>query len=94
MNLYQVELKICGTAYIKAESEKEAMEIAKKLNMDCLELTPQDGEVPISGLDFKNPSLPGVSLSPAMTIHGPWDEKTTADLAEADIDDEGDDEDR
>lgn len=75
MNLYSIDIKICATAYIKAESEEEAMKIAKEQladtgmelpdNLDWLEL-------PITGKEFDSPDLPDVSLSPAMTLYGPW----------------------
>lgn len=70
-NVYSIDVKIYATAYIRADSEAEALKIAKAMKDDCLELCEQDGDPAISGLNYDNPDLPGVSLSPAMTIYGP-----------------------
>lgn len=72
MNLYSIEMKICATAYIKAKSADEAIEIAKSLANLCPDIADHSGDVPISGGALSDPCLPDVSLSPAMTIHGPW----------------------
>jgi hypothetical protein len=76
MKLYSIEIQICATAYIKAESAEEAMKIAKELKGDILEIDEQDGELPISGREYDNPNLPDISLSPAMTVEGPCENET------------------
>lgn len=68
MNLYQVELKIFATAYIKASSEDEAIAAAKELQGQSPAIADSEGDIPISGLAFNDPELPDVSISPAMTI--------------------------
>lgn len=72
MHVYSVEMRLCGTAYIKAASEKEAMQKAWALYGKSPTILDHDGGVPISGAHYADPSLPEVSLSPAMTIHEPW----------------------
>jgi hypothetical protein len=90
-NLYSIDIKIYGTAYIKADSEEKALEIAKSLHMDGIELREdRDAEIPITGQRFDDPDLPELSLSPAMTLYGP-DEDVTPDLVESGIEDEEDD---
>ena len=69
MKLYQVDVTIAATAYIKAESETDAIRKARQLIGGTLEV--QDGKydgVEVSGLSYDNPELPDTSLSPAMTI--------------------------
>ncbi len=80
--LYSIDIQIWATAYIKADSAKEAEAIARAFKGYTLELEEQDGEVPISGQRYSNPDLPDVSLSPAMTIVGP--EGQQAELVEDD----------
>ena len=72
MKLWSIDIQICATAYIKAESPKEAMEIAKGLKDSNPIILNSEGDVEVSGLDYDDPDLPNVSLSPAMTIHGVW----------------------
>lgn len=73
MNLYSVELRLAATAYVKAESPEEALERAKTLIGDPLELESDDET--ISGRKYDDPELPEVSLSPAMTINGFWNDE-------------------
>lgn len=67
MKLFRVEMTIAATAYIRAESAEEAEQKAEALAHEVLEVS--DDNL-ISGLDFDDPDLPEVSLSPAMTILG------------------------
>lgn len=87
MNVYSIDVMICATAYIKAETEAEAQAIALGLKDSALELYEQEGEVPISGKDLDNPDLPDVSFSPAMSVKGPV-EGVTVDLAEEGVTEE------
>lgn len=87
MPIYSVDVKIYATAYIRAESSEAALEIARGLKNTGFEL-PEGfhgvtgwGGIEISGRSFDDPELPDVSLSPAMTIHGP-DADAVCDLAE------------
>lgn len=78
--LYSVDIKIIGTAYIKAGSAKQAREMARNLKMEGLEVS---GDPLISGLEYSHPDLPEISLSPAMTLYGPTG---GVELVEGDID--------
>ena len=71
MKLYSIDVKIYGTAYIKADSPEHALEIAENLKNECIYTDTSFEGVEISGAKFDDPDLPEVSLSPAMTIHGP-----------------------
>jgi len=87
-NLYSIDIKLYATAYIKADTEKEALKIARSLKMDGIELREDhDAEMPISGQQFDDPDLPDISLSPAMTIYGP-DRGARPDLVESNLDEE------
>ncbi|MBO0715716.1 MAG: hypothetical protein J2P55_00065 [Rhizobiales bacterium] len=74
--LYRIDLQICATAYIRADSEEDAQNIANKFACGSLEVaeTAAGGgnEYAITGRDFTDPALPAVSISPAMTIQGIW----------------------
>lgn len=72
MPLYQIEVQVCATAYIKAKNAVEAREIADGLKDRSPGILDSGGDVEVSGRSFSDPALPKVSLSPAMTIHGPW----------------------
>jgi hypothetical protein len=91
LNLYSVDIKLCATAYIKAESEEEAMQIAKQTygeageGVDGAELPTGEGmNIIVDGTRF-GPDMPEVSISPAVAFYGPWSEKTHAELVENDI---------
>jgi hypothetical protein len=67
--LYAVEVQICATAYVRAESSDAAKKTAQEFIFErTLHLAGEE----ISGLSFDNPRLPDVSLSPAMSGHGVW----------------------
>lgn len=86
MNVYGVEIKICATAYVKARSEAEAIEEVRKLDGTFLELQEDDGnDPPISNRRYDDPSLPDISISPAMTVYGPWDQDATAEVVAEDV---------
>lgn len=71
MKVYRIDVKVWATAYIKASSAEEATKIARGLKNQFLEVSDAGGDVDISGLGYGDPALPDVSLSPAMTCHGP-----------------------
>jgi hypothetical protein len=96
MKVYSVDVQMVGTAYIKANSEEEALVAARAFfkfpegtetipdQPDCLE----DGS--FCDLRLDHPDLPDISLSPALTFHG-IDERTmemAEDLEESDDEDE------
>lgn len=63
-----MDITVCATVYVKAESAKQAMRDIRALKGTGLELA---GTM-ISGEAFASPTLPQISLSPAMTVHGLW----------------------
>ena len=84
MKNFQVDVKIAGTLYVKAETEKEARLLINKQflggKLQLLEVAEEQGapnndpdNIYVSGLPFDHPELPILSLSPGMTIHGPWE---------------------
>lgn len=77
--LYAIEIKVCATAYIKADSPEQALAHVEDLHLTGWELSKYAGE-PISGLQFDDPNLPSYSVSPVMTVHGPWDSRDTPDM--------------
>lgn len=81
MPLYSIDVKLYATAYIKARSPGEALKIARELKDCSPSILDHAGDVPVCGAIFSDPELPDVSLSPAMTIHGP-DRGARPDIAE------------
>lgn len=77
MAVYSIDVRIYGTAYIKARSEAEARKkLAKAIKDDSGQLHLADDaggseDLPVCGRQFDDPELPAVSLSPAMTVVGP-----------------------
>lgn len=70
MNLYQVDLTMYGTLYVRAKSKKEAMMLIGSQD-GCLELPVGEispGSIEVSGLQFNDPGLPIVSISPVITL--------------------------
>jgi hypothetical protein len=70
MPVYRVDVMICATAYIKADSEQEARKKLAAID-GTTDATHPDSELPISGEQFDSPDLPEVSISPALTLRGP-----------------------
>jgi hypothetical protein len=66
MKLYSCDIRIYGTAYAMADSEKEARAIFKDMKNDVLHVDGDD----ICDQQFADMDTE-LSLSPAMTIHGP-----------------------
>lgn len=74
MNVYSIDIQLAGTVYVKADSEDEALALAqKRMDVDdsgfgiAIEV---DSDPMISGLQYDDPDLPEVSISPAMTVRG------------------------
>lgn len=84
MKIWNCDIKICATAYVRAESEDEARAlIDEHFGEGEMGILPSGdgGAVTVSGLWFDAPNLPDVSISPAVTFYGPWaDEDGTADV--------------
>ena len=74
MKLWSIDVRLYATAYIKAETQEEAMNIARTLSGESPGILNSGGDVPLSDLQFSDNDLPDVSLSPAMTIAGPDDD--------------------
>jgi hypothetical protein len=71
MSLYRIPVTIYGTAYVRAADPEAARQKAATLHNPLLEVRDAGSEIPISGALFADPSLPEISLSPAMTLAGP-----------------------
>ena len=65
MKIYSTEMMLCGTIYVLAENEKQALEIMRDFSNDTFEFR---GDA-IFGGSFQG-HMPEVSLSPAFTGHG------------------------
>lgn len=79
MTIYSIELKVCATAYIRAESKKEAIQALK----DEIGINGCDyADLKISDARLNDPDLPAISLSPAMTVWGPWGEWSDMEQSE------------
>lgn len=75
LNLYSIDVMICGTFYVKASTPEEALEKARKMSGGGI-IVPDDtcneaSEPDFCGREFDDPLLPNISISPAMTIHDP-----------------------
>jgi hypothetical protein len=98
MPIYSIDVKIYATAYIRADSEKEATEIAQSLSQtalelpDCEDISNGDEPIAITGTTLDGPNLPDISFSPAMTLYGP-DEGITAEYSNDDGQEEDEEED-
>jgi hypothetical protein len=73
MNLYMIDVKLAGSVCAKADSAEEALEKIKRFLAETNLEFVADGEI-ISGRAFNDPALPEVSLSPAFSSHGIWDD--------------------
>lgn len=76
LNLYSIDIRVCATLYIKAESEEEARRLAnEQAGLGILvpdDTMNQESGPDFSGEDFDSTRLPTISLSPAMTLNGPY----------------------
>jgi hypothetical protein len=72
--IFSVEILICATAYIRADSEDQAAEIAKSEMAYGTEASTSSrssfGDIEVSESQFSDDGMPDVSLSPAMTFCG------------------------
>lgn len=69
MTIYSIDLKVAATAYVRANSKEEAIKALKdeigKHGTDIIDFETSERK-------FDDPELPDISLSPAMTVWGPW----------------------
>jgi hypothetical protein len=75
MPIYSQDIRLCATAYVRAESAEEAARLISEHfgEGETAELpTGQGLYVDVSGARFDVPSLPDVSISPAVSFYGPW----------------------
>jgi hypothetical protein len=72
LNVYSVDLKLCGTAYIRASSERAARKIFRENfgKLCAVEIGADD--VTISNRALDSERLPEASLSGTMTCYGQW----------------------
>lgn len=80
MAVYRIEVHICATAYIHADTAEEAQAIADDIGPAYLEVAECDGDLPISGARYSD--APPVSLSPAMTVVGIEEADNRVELVE------------
>ena len=70
MPVYRADVMVIATAYAKADTPEQAIELIKGLEMTCLTIPEGDyEELVVSGERFDMEDLPGLSLSPIMTIY-------------------------
>lgn len=79
MTIYSVDVKICGTAYIKADSPEQAQKKLDELYQSGFEVAP---DTYVCDLPFNHPDLGEFTLSPAMTLYGRFGDDTPMEEAE------------
>jgi hypothetical protein len=80
MKVYSIDVKIVGTAYIRAASVEEAKKLflatyseGQGGEIPTGDGSPSEESVDVSGRQYDDPDLPGCSLSPAISFYGPAD---------------------
>ncbi|KQS84298.1 hypothetical protein [Rhizobium sp. Leaf383] len=73
--IFRTDIQIWATAYVRAETEEEALVKLRELGNRGIEVADTDWSTPdddvethISGRHYSDPDLPELSLSPFMTI--------------------------
>lgn len=90
--LYSINVRLWATAYIVADSEREARKIIRGMAQTSIEVPEcRECDIPITGEQF-NRDMPEVSLSPAMEIGKP-EKLKFLELVEDFGDDEDDEDD-
>lgn len=79
MPIYSIDLKVAATAYVKADTKEQAIQALKD---ELCAFGTDISDFEVSGLPFDSEDLPDISLSPAMTVWGPWGE--WSDMEKAD----------
>ena len=64
--LYQADIRLCATVYIKASNKTEARKMAREFANNVFEFSGDH----VSDRQLDDPDLPKISLSPTMTGHG------------------------
>ncbi|MGK9084985.1 hypothetical protein KXR64_16455 [Brucella intermedia] len=85
MKLFSKEIMIAATVYIQAEDEEEAQAKYDELVGDTMEISGVDGAGPTIYGGMFHDAMPEVSLSPAMTIHGPFPDDDGFELVEEEL---------
>lgn len=70
MSIYRIEAQAAVTLYVRARNKAEALRLAHDTRGGCAFADASDQGVAFSGLQFDDPDLPIISLSPALTITG------------------------
>lgn len=79
MNVYQTDIRVTATVYIRARDKVHAEALVAGLYGDCAHVSAKvESEVEISGLPYDHPDLPEVSLSPVMTL---WSSQGPMEIA-------------
>lgn len=83
MKLYSINVKICATAYIKAETEEDALAILNENVGDGTTMNFGEDDIRgvIDGSRFST-DMEDFSLSPAITYYGPFGSDEAIDLVE------------
>lgn len=66
MKIYRIEMMLCGTIYVKANDEAEALTKMRDFSNDVFYFVGEN----ITDLRYSDPRLPEVSLGQTFTGHG------------------------
>jgi len=80
MPVYSIDLKVAATAYVRADTKEQA--IAALKDEICYPRGSEIFDLQISDARLDSADLPNISLSPAMTVWGPWGSWSDMDLAD------------
>lgn len=86
MKLFSLDIKVVATAYVRAESEEEAIALVREHLVDgelqfSSRYQPMGEGICIDGSSYEQTmqNEEAIALSPAMTISGPFEEDFTLD---------------
>jgi hypothetical protein len=85
--IYSIDVQVWATAYIRADTPEEAMEIARGLKDDELTVDGAFDSGVVTGEGFSRDMF-DISLSPVMTIAGPSGDSEPDEVHDDDDDDE------
>jgi hypothetical protein len=71
MKVFQIDVRLYGTVFIRAETREEAEKKLTAVKGDWLAMDGGGESIEVSGADLDSDDLPEVSLSPAFTLIGP-----------------------
>lgn len=69
MALYRLDVKTYASIYVRADTEADAWDIARKRTRMKFATLYDTEDAEVTGVDFQH--APDVSFSPMMTLHGP-----------------------